>query len=163
MWRSSRGLIWSVLMLIPLAGCATTGFVDGRFSAAGNPPVPITFVYKTQPFGEGGTMTVDLPTGESFSGKYVQITSTSTADVVHPLFWEPIWDDWGPFGAPWYEGTDFPTLVRNYTGKVVATLFGDRGDTMRCRFQLSSPEQGMSGGGVGECQVSNGGKIAATF
>ncbi len=163
MWGWSRSLLGSVLMLITLAGCVTTGFVDGRFSADTNPPVPVTFVYKTQPLGEGGTMTVDLPNGESFSGEYVQITSTSTADVVHPSFWAPMWDDWGPFGDPWFAGADFPTFVRNYSGKVVATLFGDRGDTMRCRFQLSSPERGMSGGGVGQCQVSNGGKIDANF
>jgi hypothetical protein len=48
-----------------------------------------TFVYKTSPFGEGATMTVDLPNGESFSGKCVQITATSTADAVHPWFGAP--------------------------------------------------------------------------
>jgi hypothetical protein len=108
-------------------------------------------------------MTVTLPTGEAFAGKYVQITSTTTANTVPPAFWGPWWGDWGPFGYPWYDGADYPTFVRNYSGKVVATLFGDRGDTMRCRFNLSGPEEGMHGGGVGECQVSSGGQITAAF
>jgi hypothetical protein len=141
----------------------TTGFIDGRLSSSGNPPTPVSFVYKSEAFGDGGTLNVTLPGGESFSGKYTQVTSTSTADVVHPVFWDPIWDDWGPFGNPWYPGADFSTFVKNYSGKVVATLFGDRDDTMRCRFRLSSPESGMRGGGVGECQLSNGAKIDATF
>jgi hypothetical protein len=90
-------------------------------------------------------MTVTLPTGESFSGKYVHITSTSTVDVMPPVFWDRSWAMWGPFGSPWYDGTDFPTFTRNYSGKVVATLFGDRGDTMRCRFRLSVPERACPG------------------
>jgi hypothetical protein len=34
---------------------------------------------------------------------------------------------------------------------------------MRCRFRLADPDVGMSSGGVGECDVSGGGKIAADF
>ena len=108
-------------------------------------------------------MMVTLPTGEAFTGKYVQITSTSSTDMVPRMFWGPGWDDWGPFGCLWFDGNDFPVFVRNYSGKVVATLFGDRGDVMRCSFNLSVPEQGMRGGGVGECQVSNGGQLSANF
>ena len=108
-------------------------------------------------------MTVTLLTSESFSGKYVHITSTSTVDVTPPVFWDRSWAVWGPFDSPWYDGTDFPTFVRSYSGKVVARLFGDRGDTMRCRFRLSVPERGMLGGGVGDCQVSHGGQLAAQF
>jgi hypothetical protein len=108
-------------------------------------------------------MTVTLPTGESFSGKYVHVTSTTTVDVVPPVFWDPAWSDWGPFGYPWDDGAGFQAFRRSYSGKVVATLFGDRGDTMRCRFHLQAPEQGMRGGGVGACQVSNGGQLTAMF
>ena len=66
-------------------------------------------------------------------------------------------------GHPWIVGADVPTFVRNYSGTVIATLLGDRGGRMRCRFRLAEPEQGMSGGGVGECEASGGGKIDATF
>lgn len=159
-WRVGVG---GLIMLVMLGGCSTTGVVPGRYTAAGTPPTPVTFQYHTQPVGTGGTITVTLPTGESFSGKYVQITSTTTADMLPPAFWDDGWPAWGPFGYPWYDGADYPTFVRNYSGKVVATLFGNRGNTMRCRFNLSVPEEGMRGGGVGECQVSNGGQLTAQF
>jgi hypothetical protein len=53
--------------------------------------------------------------------------------------------------------------VRNYSGKVAATPFGDKGNTMQRRFQLTNtnPEAGPISGGGGECQVSNGGKFDA--
>jgi hypothetical protein len=53
--------------------------------------------------------------------------------------------------------------VKNHSGKAVATLFGGRGNTMHWCFWLSSPERGMSGGGLGECQMSNGEKIDVSF
>jgi hypothetical protein len=34
---------------------------------------------------------------------------------------------------------------------------------MRCTFQLDEPDEGMDGGGSGECQVSNGDRITAVF
>ena len=163
MWQQLRAGVGGVVVLLMLQGCTTTGVIDGRFAMAGTPPTPVTLSYQMQPFGAGGTMLVTLPTGEAFTGKYVHITSTSTADVVPRMFWGPGWNDWGPFGDPWLDGDDFPVFVRNYSGKVVATLFGDRGDVMRCRFNLSVPEQGMHGGGVGACQVSNGGQLSAHF
>jgi hypothetical protein len=61
------------------------------------------------------------------------------------------------------EEGDHTTFVRTYSGRVVATLFGDKGNTMRCRFQLTNPEAGLSSGGVGECQVSSGGTIDVEF
>jgi len=152
-----------VVILLMLAGCTSTGVIEGRLAAPGTPPTPVKFTYKTPPLGNGGTMTVTLPNGETFAGKYVHITSTSTVDAVHPRFWDPAWGYWSPFDTPWLDGADFPAFVRNYSGKVVAVLFGDRGDTMRCRFKLNDPLRGMRSGGVGDCQVSNGAQIAATF
>ena len=55
------------------------------------------------------------------------------------------------------------TFRTNYSGKVVATLFGDRGTVMRCRFRLVNPSGGMQDGGTGECQLSTGGKLDAQF
>jgi hypothetical protein len=163
MFQGLRVGVGSMVAVLLLIGCTTTGFVTGSYTAPGTSPTPVTFRYQTQPVGTGGTMTVTLPRGESFSGKYVQITSTTTADTLPPAFWDDGWPVWGPFDYPWYDGPGYTTFVRNYSGKVVATLFGDRGDTMRCRFKLSVPEEGMRGGGVGDCQVSNGGQLTAQF
>ena len=143
-----------------LSGCVQVGSIAGRLSIPGKPATPVTFAYQSQRFGEGGTISVTLPSGELFNGKYLQVTSTTTADVIEPVFWGPVWDPWGD---PWFGGGNDTAFVRNYSGKVVATLFGDKGDTMRCRFNLTNPDVGMGGGGVGECQVSNGTKIDAQF
>ena len=160
-----RGSIWALVIVVGLAGCVTTGSIGGRLSVPGEPVAGVTFSFQSERFGEGGRLTVALPGGEYFSGRYLQITSTSTTDVVQPIsmFWGPRWHHWGPFGPPWMEEGDHTAFVRNYSGKVVATLFGDKGNTMRCRFQLTNPEAGLSSGGVGECQVSNGGKIDVQF
>jgi len=34
---------------------------------------------------------------------------------------------------------------------------------MRCRLHMARPEQGMSGGGDGECQLQGGGVVRARF
>ena len=109
-----------------------------------------------------------MPSGESFSGRFVQVTSTSAMDSIGPMWssWgSPMWSDWGPpFGETWIGGpVDMTTFRTNYTGKVVATLFGDRGTVMRCRFRLVNPPGGMQDGGNGECQLSTGGKLDAQF
>ena len=95
-----------------------------------------------------------VPSGESFSGRFVQVTSTSTSDSIGPMWssWSsPMWNDWGPFSETWIGGpVDVTTFRTNYSGKVVATLFGDRGTVMRCRFRLVNPPGGMQDGGTGK-------------
>jgi hypothetical protein len=163
--RRLRDGVWAVILAAGLAGCVTAGSMGGRLSVPGEPVAGVTFSFQSDRFGEGGRLTVPLPSGEYFTGRYLQITSTSTADVVQPIsmFWGPRWHHWGPFGPPWMEEGDHTAFVRTYSGKVVATLFGDKGNTMRCRFQVTNPEAGLGNGGVGECQVSDGGRIDVQF
>ncbi len=158
-------VIHAAVVATALAGCVTTGSIGGRLSASGQAPVGVTFSFQSDRFGDGGMLSVTLPDGEYFSGRYVQVTSTSTADVIRPItiFWGPRWHHWGPFGDPWFDEADYTSFVTNYSGRVVATLFGNKGNTMRCRFQLTDPQAGLSRGGVGECNVSNGGTIDAQF
>ncbi len=59
-----------------------------------------------------------------------------------------------------YDATQFATY---YSGKVLANLSSPEGGRMRCRFLLSSPSTGMADGGQGECQLSGGRTINATF
>ena len=63
----------------------------------------------------------------------------------------------------WGAGRDTESFLRNYQNKAVATLKGDRGTRMLCRFNLDAGGAGMGGGGNGECQTSRGAKITATF
>ena len=44
-----------------------------------------------------------------------------------------------------------------------ANLRSADGQSMRCRFDLIVPSQGMGGGGQGRCQLDNGGSIDASF
>ena len=53
--------------------------------------------------------------------------------------------------------------ITYYSGQVVAVLDGDRGTKMRCHFILDERDEGVTGGGWGECQVSNGDRITAMF
>lgn len=147
-------------------GCVSTGQLNGRLAVPDEPSPNVKFDFKSDRMNEQeGTLSATLPGGESFSGKYVQITSTTEEHVVAPFFdrWAPYWTDWGSFGDPGFHGGDFTAFRTSYSNKVVATLFGDQGDTMRCRFRLGDPPAGLSGGGTGECQVLNGGKIAVQF
>lgn len=152
-----RGL----MVMAMLSGCTYSGAIAGRVEGRGMQPKPITMNFETQRFGAGGTINTELPSGEYFTGRYLQVTSDTTADSFGPG-----WVGWGPWGPGWSDwggGADYATFVQNYSGKVIATLFGDRKNTMRCRFQLANPPDGMAGGGVGECQVTNGDVIQAQF
>ena len=151
-----------------LPGCVASGPIQGRMKTPGAAPVPVTMHYRSERFNQNGTMRATLPSGEAFSGRYLQVTSDTDAETLDPFWggWGVGWEGWGPWSddsGPWIVGADVPTFVRNYSGTVIATLLGDRGGRMRCRFRLAEPEQGMSGGGVGECEASGGGKIDATF
>jgi hypothetical protein len=144
-----------------LSGCTYSGAIAGRVEGRGMQPQPITMNYTTERFGAGGTISTELPSGEYFTGRYLQITSDTEANDLGPGWigwgpWAPGWSDWGG-------DVDYATFIQKYSGRVIATLFGDRKNTMRCRFQLANPEEGMAGGGVGECQVTNGETIQAQF
>ena len=156
-----------VLALGSLSSCTSTGPISGQLVLPGQAPQRVTLTYVTDRFDEGGQITGTLPSGESFSGRFVQVTSTSAMDSIGPTLsnWgSPIWNDWGPFSQTWIGGpADVTTFRTNYSGTVVATLFGDRGTVMRCRFRLVSPSGGMQDGGTGECQLSTGGKLDAQF
>ena len=158
-----------LLLIFVVGGCGSTGLIQARSRlAAQQNPTPVQMSFETEMLDSGGELTIGLPSGEEFTGPYEQIHSHETGDTLGTPWggwgsWPPYWPDWGPFGTAWVRGDDYATFVQNYSGKVVATLFGNRGDTMRCRFQLKNSEAGMSGGGVGECQTSSGSHVEAQF
>ncbi len=165
MERRKGYVVLAIVLAGALSGCVHTGFLNGRLSVPGQPSAPVTFAFKSDRFGEGGSLSTTLPDGEIFSGRYLQITSTTTENAVAPMFrgWEPYWRTWGPYGYPGYPDENYSTFRTYYSGKVIATLFGDKGTSMRCRFRLSDPRSGLSGGGTGECQLSTGGTIQVQF
>jgi hypothetical protein len=159
-------LAGAAFALAALSGCVSQGPIAGQLEIPGQPPERVTFTYATDRFDDSGTLSVMLPSGERFTGRYAQLTSATAADISGPTWagFAPLWADWGPYGGTWWGGPeDVWTFGRNYSGRVVATLFGERGDMIRCRFKLVNPPGGMSDGGTGECQLSTGGTINAQF
>lgn len=170
-----------------LAGCVSRGIIAARIepgvppgsgtAASGDRPSPqdtaVEIAWQGEAFGNGGTMTLAMPSGEIFSGRYFEMrtSATSFGFGVGPWGWGGpwggygwggygAWGPWGPWGAwPW----GGPEVTTFYSGRVIATLFGDRGGALRCRFHLADPGGGLGGGGAGECELADGRKIVAAF
>lgn len=140
----------------------------GRWSAnATTEPVPLSWKSTTE--GHGQIFATLGRGGEHFHGKYIRVQGDHSEVVVRAVYdnWNaPGWAelDWGPEGNyPVGESIDFSTFLHNYSGRVVATLFGDSGSSMRCQFTLEDGQRGMLSGGVGTCQVSDGSRIDVQF
>lgn len=145
-----------------LAGCTTTGMGGGDLVRTGKANVPVLFSWTSKDGSIDGTMTATLPNA-TYQGRFFQIKSTQTTQSLAPMWdgWAYGWTDWPYWGPPGgFDAVSFSTL---YSGKVVANLRSPGGDLMRCRFHMIQPESGMQGGGSGECQLSSGGTIQATF
>ena len=147
-----------------LNACTTTGMGGGQIKAADGQELPVTFSWKSTDGGISGSMSASL-LGSVYQGRFFQITQQTQIEVLTPLWshWRHGWYDW-PYWShhrmPPYPATQFLT---HYSGKVVATLEAADNKRMRCRFHLVNPSRGMSGGGEGECQLSDGRTINASF
>ena len=150
-WRIGAG----VLALTLAAACTTNA---ARMGATGGNDTAVNFHWTVDDF-VFGTMIATLPNGQSFDGKFVQVTSNTPVDALAPLWvgWERRWDwpYWGVEAAP-----DF---VKHYAGRVLANLQGPHGERMRCAFSLVNPASGMAGGGAGQCEMPTGQTVDATF
>ncbi|MEO8606059.1 MAG: hypothetical protein ABI629_26045 [bacterium] len=148
-----------------LSGCVASGAIKARLHDG----EPVTMHYRTERFGLDGTMTATMPDGQKFSGRFLQVTSDTDAETLEPFWmgWGAGWGGWSPWSdddSDWMgEGGMMPSFMQYYSGKVVATMLGDRGGRMRCAFRLGEPEEGMEGGGVGGCQTGDKQKIDAEF
>jgi len=55
----------------------------------------------------------------------------------------------------WAPAVDIGSFREEYANRIVATLFGDKGNAMRCGFRLFDPQKGFPGGGTGDCLISS--------
>ncbi|HZZ15827.1 MAG TPA: hypothetical protein VFE08_07690 [Candidatus Sulfotelmatobacter sp.] len=154
--------IWSALAfsLLIMVGCKSTGSGTG---ASNTGDVQAHFTWEQSEATSGAlTAIVSYPGGlqETYSGKFYQITRNSTVDTLGPLWypWHPGWGGWAHWGAAPDEA-----FITHYTGHVLANLAGPDGKRMRCQFQLLRADEGMKGGGEGQCQLSSGQNIRADF
>ncbi len=161
--RGARAMLALTLAVAGFgAGCATQGTAHGLAEVPGGGSGPATFAWESDRGDRtSGAIAAELPDGSRYSGTYFEITQDVSSTTLGPLWvgWEPYWTGWG---APWSPGTasyaasNFATI---YSGRVLATLRGPEGDSMRCRFTLRKPDRGLAGGGVGECQTKSGATI----
>lgn len=162
--KSARFSAIFLVLMSALVACTTTGFGGGQLAGPGAREEAVAFSWTSTDGGISGTMTAALPT-VSYQGRFFQITQQTRGEVLTPLWthWNRGWYDWpywsGPVAPP-YPATQFITY---YSGKVVATLEAPDNRRMRCRFHLVEPTRGMSGGGEGQCQLSDGRVVRAVF
>ena len=106
--------------------------------------------YKQGFLENDGILKVTMQNGEIFSGKFVQKSSSKSGDA-----WK--------IG----ESSGDDNLILNdsttVSSQAEAILIGNKGSTMKCKFQLSDPESGIDGGGIGSCRTSTGKMINMTF
>jgi hypothetical protein len=160
--RSHRLQFGPALLAAIAAGCTTMGTGSGSTPSGGS---PTTFSWKSTD-GVSGTISATMSNGKTYSGQYFQITKDTTVDTIGPLWGG--WGGWGGrrgWGGDWgYWGADAsPDFITHYTGRVVANLAEPGGTHMRCQFHLVRPDDGMSGGGIGQCQLPDGTTIDANF
>jgi hypothetical protein len=133
------------------AGCVTMRTGSGSAVSATN---SVKFSW-TSSGNVSGSITATFANGETFTGRFFQITSTLTDELGSQ---GPIWHQEGLYDV----GPELQ-YVAHYTGRVVADLSRSDGEQMRCRFELMSPVDGMGGGARGECQLPDGLSVDARF
>ena len=106
----------------------------------------IELTYTDSRLGTGILQTV-LPSGERFEGKILRIGSPD------------VQSDTAVSGS---ESTAFND-VQLFDGNAKATLSGNKGNIMKCRFKLADSLIGLSSGGFGICQVTDGRVIDIFF
>ncbi len=140
---------------LALMGCASTG----AFSSASGSASPVEFSWVSHDGGNRGEMTAQFSDGTVYRGPFVHVSAAETVEF-GPLWigYRSGWDDW-PFWGP-AKPAEFS---ERYSGKVVANLSDQRGTHMRCRFDLTTPEDGLRGGGAGECELPDRRVVHASF
>jgi hypothetical protein len=167
------GLTGTVAIL--LMGCAAsrdaTGYLGGLLSAPGRSTTGVEFRWTGDSSGVRGTVTVALPSGERFTGNFVQVTrevpDTELVPMVNPItgFTDAVAREGGTtMPDVWANAVELGAFREEYANRIVAVLFGDRGNAMRCGFRLIDPPAGFRGGGTGACRISyDNGTIAVQF
>ena len=143
-------------MMGAVAACTTMGTGVGNARNGGD--VNANFAWKSTD-DRTGTLTANLSNGDSFSGPFFQVTQDTRVETLAPL-----WNGWGrPWRGRYWGPYPDSAFVTHYSGRVVANLADGAGEHMRCHFTLMHPQNGMAGGGAGECQLPSGQTIDATF
>jgi hypothetical protein len=141
--------------LLPVAGlavgCATMRTGSGSAVSGAN---SVKFSW-TSSGNVSGSLTATFGNGETFTGRFFQITSILTDELGSQ---GSVWDQKGLYDV----GPELQYFA-HYTGRVVADLSQSNGEQMRFRLKLTRPVDGMAGGARGECQLPDGTSVDAQF
>lgn len=147
---------------------AKTGMLSAVWMPATGESEQVPFSYEADKKSRGRMSTTLGRGGEMFRGTYTRVDVTHEEKdeymmAVYDGWTTPAWAAAGTtYGTEW-GAASYLDFVHLYSGKVVATLTGNQGGQMRCQIDLDTPEAGLSGGGKGHCQISNGGKLSLSF
>ena len=161
----------AALLLTACSSTGATGYLGGLLTAAGRPVTGVEFLWGTDSSGIRGTLTATLPTGERFTGNFLQVThevaDTELVPMIGPVagFTDAVAREGGTTPQDiWSSAIDLDTLRTQYANRIVAVLWGDKGNAMRCGLRLFDPPRGFQGGGTGACKISyDNGTIAVNF
>ena len=139
--KNLRVVVLVAIGLIALQACA--GSMKGVVRRDAK---RIEITYTDSRIGQAVLRTA-LPDGERFEGKLVKIGAADSQS------------DAAVAGSA---SADFGDVIV-FDGNAEATLLGDRGNIMKCRFRLTDSIIGLSSGGFGLCQDSRGQTIDVFF
>jgi hypothetical protein len=141
---------------LAMASCAITS--DGLELEHEDGGEPAVATFRSQSSNEvTGTMTTSLADGRLFTGPYFRIALETPVDQLAPL-----WEGWSS-AVGWRHWQPGPRFVKQYSGKILASLVAANGDRMRCQFRLAQPSSGMVSGADGKCQLSDGMAVHASL
>ncbi len=137
---------WRVFILVAVLLIVQQGCAGSMKGVVRRDAKRIELTYTDSRIGKGILQT-SLPDGERFEGKLVKIGTTEIQSGS---------------ALPGSGPADFED-VKLFEGNAEATLFGDRGNIIKCRFDLADSLIGLSSGGYGICQDSRGRVIDIFF
>lgn len=150
--KTITGVAACLLTWLGLTACTTIG--TGRGELAGE---PVLFNWTSTDGAMTGAMTATVA-GQSWVGRFFQITQQSRVDAPMPL-----WHDGSDSGVVWPLVFREAQFVTHFSGKVIASMEAPSGQHMHCRFHLVVPMRGMAAGGEGQCQLDDGRQVRANF
>ena len=95
-------------------------------------------------------LSVTMPDGEVFTGKVVMVGASS--GIVSGFGSASAYSSTG--NHAYGNGSTFG-IINTYTGNMQGVLFGNKGHTMRCKFQYADKSGFTTSGGVGLCEISD--------
>jgi len=137
---------WRMFILVAILLTVQLGCAGSMKGVVRQDAKRIELTYTDSRLEKASLQTV-LPGGERFEGKIVRIGWMGAQS-------DPAVSD--------NESTDFED-VQLFEGNAEATLTGNKGNLMKCRFKLADSIIGLSSGGFGLCQVSDGRVIDIFF